>query len=49
VRTLADSEDLVLQRVGIVTDDTDLDVDGHFTWLVCLVLNLKNDLSVLTD
>lgn len=28
VRTLADSEDLILQRVGVVTDDTDLDVDA---------------------
>lgn len=32
VRTLADGEDLVLQRVGIVTDDTDLDDGRHFTW-----------------
>lgn len=29
VRALADGEDLILQRVAVVADDTDLDVDGH--------------------
>ena len=57
VRTLADREDLILQRVGVVADDTELDLDkvagarrgGHLVLLVwvCLLLNLKNGRSVL--
>ena len=57
VRALADCEDLILQGVGVVADDTELDVDrvagagtgGHLVLLglVCLLLNLKNGRSVL--
>ena len=39
VRTLADGEDLVLQRVGIVTDNTELDDGRHFTWFGMLSPN----------
>jgi hypothetical protein len=42
VRTLADGEDLVLQRVGIVTDDTDLDDGRHFTLFGMLSPNSEN-------
>ena len=51
VCTLADREDLILQGVGVVADDAELDVDriagagtgGHLVLLVwvCLLLNLK--------
>lgn len=57
VRALADGEDLILQGVGVVADDTELDVHrvagtgtgGHLVLLVwvCLLLNLKNGRSVL--
>ena len=51
VGTLADREDLILQGVGVVADDTELDIDtgGHLVLLVwvCLLLNLKNGRSVL--
>jgi hypothetical protein len=49
MRTLADREDFVLQRVGIVADHTELDVDGHsvLTCLGMLLPKSKNGRSVL--
>jgi hypothetical protein len=50
VHALADSEDLVLQRVGVVTDNADLDGgDGHLLLLGMPFYQLKNWRSVLTD
>jgi hypothetical protein len=47
VHALGDREDLVLQRVGVVTDDADLDGgDGHLGMPPTI---LKNWRSVLTD
>lgn len=50
VRALADGEDLILQGVGVVADDTELDVHRlagtgtgrHFTWFGMLVPKPKN-------
>jgi hypothetical protein len=50
VHALADSEDLVLQRVGVVTDNADLDGrDGPLLLLGMPPTILKNWRSVLTD
>ena len=42
VRTLVDREDLILEGVAVVTDDAELDVDGHFTWFGILIPKPKN-------